>query len=88
MNRLPNIPQLAIATLINCFSSRVYGEFEYYFSAIKVLTIVCISELTSNDAPAFRPSNLYTVVLSIVIDLGAGQNKQVTTLFLQPMSRD
>ncbi|KAI0088652.1 amino acid permease-domain-containing protein [Irpex rosettiformis] len=33
---------LAAATAVNCFPSRVYGEFEFWFSAIKVLTIVLI----------------------------------------------
>ncbi|GJE92572.1 amino acid permease-domain-containing protein [Phanerochaete sordida] len=37
---------LALATIINCFPSRVYGSFEYHFSAIKVVTIVCIIVLT------------------------------------------
>ncbi|EKM49846.1 uncharacterized protein PHACADRAFT_106807 [Phanerochaete carnosa HHB-10118-sp] len=37
---------LALATIINCFPSQVYGSFEYHFSAIKVLTIVCIIVLT------------------------------------------
>ncbi|KIP02974.1 hypothetical protein PHLGIDRAFT_130425 [Phlebiopsis gigantea 11061_1 CR5-6] len=62
-NNLPNaaltVIFLLLATLINCFSSGVYGEFEYYFSAVKVLTIVCI------------------IVLSLVIDLGAGQSHPV-----------
>ncbi|KAI0793105.1 amino acid permease-domain-containing protein [Irpex lacteus] len=33
---------LVAATAVNCFPSRVYGEFEFWFSAIKVLTIVVI----------------------------------------------
>ncbi|KAH9948277.1 amino acid permease-domain-containing protein [Amylocystis lapponica] len=33
---------LICATAINCFSSRLYGEFEFWFSTIKVLTIVVI----------------------------------------------
>ncbi|KAI0698129.1 amino acid permease-domain-containing protein [Cytidiella melzeri] len=33
---------LFMATAVNCFPSRVYGEFEFWFSAIKVLTIVVI----------------------------------------------
>ncbi|KAI0747493.1 amino acid transporter [Fomes fomentarius] len=33
---------LAVATAINCFPSRVYGEMEYYLSCIKVVTIVLI----------------------------------------------
>lgn len=37
---------LTLATIINCFPSRVYGDFEYHFSAIKVVTIVCIIALT------------------------------------------
>ncbi|KAI0345542.1 hypothetical protein BDW22DRAFT_1324774 [Trametopsis cervina] len=34
--------QLVLATAVNCFPSRVYGEFEFWLSAIKVLTIVVI----------------------------------------------
>ncbi|THG96082.1 hypothetical protein EW026_g5681 [Hermanssonia centrifuga] len=33
---------LILATSVNCFSSRVYGEFEFWFSTIKVVTIVFI----------------------------------------------
>ncbi|KAI0345540.1 hypothetical protein BDW22DRAFT_884668 [Trametopsis cervina] len=33
---------LVMATAVNCFPSRVYGEFEFWLSAIKVLTIVII----------------------------------------------
>ncbi|KAI0088659.1 amino acid permease-domain-containing protein [Irpex rosettiformis] len=33
---------LVAATAVNCFPSRVYGELEFWFSAIKVLTIVLI----------------------------------------------
>ncbi|THH31588.1 hypothetical protein EUX98_g2586 [Antrodiella citrinella] len=47
---------LVLATGINCFPSRVYGEFEFWLSTIKVLTIVFI-----------------TVIVSLVIDLGAGK---------------
>ncbi|KAH9919155.1 amino acid permease-domain-containing protein [Epithele typhae] len=31
---------LLVATIINCFPSRVYGEMEFYLSFLKVLTIV------------------------------------------------
>ncbi|TBU26120.1 amino acid transporter [Dichomitus squalens] len=34
--------RLVIATTINCFPSRVYGQMEYTLSCLKVLTIVCI----------------------------------------------
>ncbi|TBU42274.1 amino acid transporter [Dichomitus squalens] len=34
--------QLVIATTINCFPSRVYGQMEYTLSCLKVLTIVCV----------------------------------------------
>ncbi|KAM5541193.1 hypothetical protein V8D89_005122 [Ganoderma adspersum] len=33
---------LVIATTVNCFPSRVYGQMEYYLSCLKVLTIVLI----------------------------------------------
>ncbi|KAM5541211.1 hypothetical protein V8D89_005140 [Ganoderma adspersum] len=33
---------LIIATTVNCFPSRVYGQMEYYLSCLKVLTIVLI----------------------------------------------
>ncbi|KAI0687057.1 amino acid permease-domain-containing protein [Earliella scabrosa] len=33
---------LTIATIVNCFPSRVYGEMEYYLSCMKVITIVVI----------------------------------------------
>ncbi|TCD65856.1 hypothetical protein EIP91_002117 [Steccherinum ochraceum] len=33
---------LLLATGVNCFSSRVYGEFEFWFSTMKVLTIVVL----------------------------------------------
>ncbi|EJF55719.1 amino acid transporter [Dichomitus squalens LYAD-421 SS1] len=34
--------RLVIATTINCFPSRVYGQMEYTLSCLKVLTIVCV----------------------------------------------
>ncbi|KAK7682321.1 hypothetical protein QCA50_014525 [Cerrena zonata] len=33
---------LFLAVAVNCFSSRVYGEFEFWFSTVKVMTIVLI----------------------------------------------
>ncbi|KAH8082453.1 amino acid permease-domain-containing protein [Cristinia sonorae] len=33
---------LILATSVNLFSSRVYGEFEFWFSTVKVLTIVIL----------------------------------------------
>ncbi|KAM5541210.1 hypothetical protein V8D89_005139 [Ganoderma adspersum] len=33
---------LLIATMVNCFPSRVYGQMEYYLSCLKVMTIVLI----------------------------------------------
>ncbi|KAI1789950.1 amino acid permease-domain-containing protein [Ganoderma leucocontextum] len=33
---------LIVATTVNCFPSRVYGQMEYYLSCMKVLTIVLI----------------------------------------------
>ncbi|PIL34845.1 transporter [Ganoderma sinense ZZ0214-1] len=33
---------LVIATTVNCFPSRIYGQMEYYLSCMKVLTIVLI----------------------------------------------
>lgn len=41
---LSYLKQLALATAINCFSSRVYGECEFWFAATKALTIIFISE--------------------------------------------
>ena len=34
--------QLVIATTINCFPSRVYGEMEFYLSLLKVVTIIVV----------------------------------------------
>ncbi|GJE92577.1 amino acid permease-domain-containing protein [Phanerochaete sordida] len=49
-NSLPTLSltalYLALATIINCFPSKVYGTFEYYFSAMKVVTIVVIIVIT------------------------------------------
>ena len=36
--------QLFVAIFVNCFSSRVYGELEFWLSTIKVTTIVIISK--------------------------------------------
>ncbi|CAL1713779.1 unnamed protein product [Somion occarium] len=33
---------LFLAVAVNCFSSRIYGEFEFWFSTIKVVTIILI----------------------------------------------
>ena len=36
--------QLLVATTINCFPSRVYGEMEFHLSCIKVASIIIIGE--------------------------------------------
>jgi amino acid permease len=36
--------QLTAAVFINLFPSRIYGEMEFWFSTLKVTTIVVISE--------------------------------------------
>ena len=38
---------LFIATIINCFPSRIYGEMEYRLSCLKVITIAIVSEYIS-----------------------------------------
>jgi amino acid permease len=40
------LKQLAAAVFVNIFPSRVYGEMEFWFSTIKVVTIVVISGFT------------------------------------------
>ena len=54
-----NSTQLFLAVAVNCFSSRVYGEFEFWFSTVKVITIVFISK------PVFYL--LPTLLLNIVL---------------------
>jgi amino acid permease len=38
--------QLCAAISINLFPSRVYGEAEFWFSTVKILTIVFLSRLS------------------------------------------
>lgn len=64
--------QLALATFINLFSSRVYGEFEFWFSATKVLTIVGISEHTSSFLSRLIQADLSIVISSLFVDFGVG----------------
>ncbi len=45
------VHKLLIATTVNCFPSRVYGQMEYYLSCLKALTIVLIGKLRSQIPP-------------------------------------
>lgn len=45
-------PQLLLAVAINCFPSRVYGEFEFWLSSLKVMFILSIS--MPNQLPAMQ----------------------------------
>lgn len=63
--------------MINCFSSGVYGEFEFWLSTIKVITIFSISKRELSrlvlEVQDGYPDILVAVVISLILDLGAGQ---------------
>ncbi|KAJ3549374.1 hypothetical protein NM688_g5183 [Phlebia brevispora] len=65
---------LAVATLINCFSSGVYGEFEFWLSTFKVFVIICISTPIYLE-PAVSPAHkICKVLCSFLVDLGVGKS--------------
>lgn len=67
--------QLVLATGVNCFSSRVYGEFEFWFSTIKVVTILLISKWYMKRLLRYLTTHtMHLVLVCLVLDLGAGHD--------------
>jgi hypothetical protein len=74
-NNLANGAQLLGAVAVNCLRVGTYGEIEFWFSVIKILTIAIISWVSERRSENHLTSSfVFTVILGIVLDLGAGDD--------------
>jgi amino acid transporter len=68
---------LVIIVILNCFPASVYGETEFLFSSIKIITIVGLISACSSRGmlPGRLPSlRSLTPVCGIAINCGAGEH--------------